>query len=593
MTKCHRKCNNSDEHHAVDQHDQNTANLHEDNQENIIRVHNKKCASVGCDKTSIFNFLGFLFGIFCREHKKEHMFDVAGKTCAHEDGCDIRYSYFNFPWETKGVYCATHAKQDMINVVSVNKKCIEKDCNTQPSYNLLGEKPLFCMAHAKEGMINVITKRCVWEEGCDKIPCFNSSGELRPLYCFDHKKDGMIDVTHKKCIADGCDILPSCNLPNKKKALFCATHKLEGMVDVVNKKCIDPECGTFANFNFPGKQKLYCADHKKDGMVDVVNKTCAEKDCMLHPTFNYQGKKRLYCFKHKKENMIDVTHKNCADEECNKRAYFNFSNETLPLYCFDHKKENMISTTRKKCQFTKCKTPATYGFIGNRKQFCEEHQQPNMVNLDNEYKCSMCEKTYEFMVNNKKYCLEHHPDKTIEISIKRICQICDIEQQSNYICKDCRRLSNKKEWAIVRYIKKHIKKSFFHNSSQPVKECSNRRPDIFFELDTHIVIVEIDENQHKSYLQSCEYARICEMVGSIGGKPVIIIRYNPDKIYHKKKEIKFSLEDKLETLICVIKRELKQKYDHFFVLQIKLFFDDKKEEYEKIKITDITTKVSV
>jgi very-short-patch-repair endonuclease len=49
--------------------------------------------------------------------------------------------------------------------------------------------------------------------------------------------------------------------------------------------------------------------------------------------------------------------------------------------------------------------------------------------------------------------------------------------------------------------------------------CSKRRPDVYFELLKHCIIVEIDENQHKAstkteaYKDICECAQLSEIVG--------------------------------------------------------------------------------
>ncbi len=48
--------------------------------------------------------------------------------------------------------------------------------------------------------------------------------------------------------------------------------------------------------------------------------------------------------------------------------------------------------------------------------------------------------------------------------------------------------------------------------------CSKKRPDIYFELERHCVIVEVDEHQHNAYEDSCECSRINEIVNGIGGK---------------------------------------------------------------------------
>jgi hypothetical protein len=41
---------------------------------------------------------------------------------------------FNLPSESKALYCFEHKKENMIDVK--NKKCIFKDCQKQPAFNL-------------------------------------------------------------------------------------------------------------------------------------------------------------------------------------------------------------------------------------------------------------------------------------------------------------------------------------------------------------------------------------------------------------------------------------------------------------------------
>ena len=83
--------------------------------------------------------------------------------------------------------------------------------------------------------------------------------------------------------------------------------------------------------------------------------------------------------------MVDIRTKNCID--CDKKPSFNFSGEKKAIYCADHKKENMIVVNSKKCQHAKCKDVAFFGF--SKKQFCNIHKQPNMVNLVLENKCNI------------------------------------------------------------------------------------------------------------------------------------------------------------------------------------------------------------
>lgn len=57
--------------------------------------------------------------------------------------------------------------------------------------------------------------------------------------------------------------------------------------------------------------------------------------------------------------------------------------------------------------------------------------------------------------------------------------------------------------------------------------CSKRRPDIYVDKFTHTVVIEVDENQHYGY--SCENKRDMEIFTDFNNRPLIFIRFNPDK----------------------------------------------------------------
>jgi very-short-patch-repair endonuclease len=212
-----------------------------------------------------------------------------------------------------------------------------------------------------------------------------------------------------------------------------------------------------------------------------------------------------------------------------------------------------------------------------------------MINLVLENKCSVldCNDEYEFIVSNDKYCNKHVPEE-YEINIKRLCKYCDIRENSTHICKDCKQISSKKEWAVVRHLRKTIDTKFEYNSSKMLQGCSKKRPDIYFELNKHCVIVEIDEHQHNTYGDSCECARLNEIVNGIGGKSVIIIRFNPDTTKHNNKRLPLNLGDKVDLLVKTVKEELCSEYDEFHVKLVQLYYDDNYEIYQAKKEETIT-----
>ena len=108
-----------------------------------------------------------------------------------------------------------------------------------------------------------------------------------------------------------------------------------------------------------------------------------------------------------------------------------------------------------------------------------------------------------------------------------------------------------------------------------------------------VVIVEIDEFQHKQYAEECECARISELVCAVGGRPLTIIRYNPDSVRGKHGRVRVEPADRIDLLIKTVTTELERTDVPFGVEVIQLWYDDTDDEYQKLKRCDITSVVAV
>jgi hypothetical protein len=94
----------------------------------------------------------------------------------------------------------------------------------------------------------------------------------------------------------------------------------------------------------------------------------------------------------------------------------------------------------------------------------------------------------------------------------------------------------------------------------PENACSRRRPDFIIDLGLLMIIIEVDEKQHKHLSRACELGRMMEIYQDLGGVPIIFIRYNPDsyvsatgeRIKGLKKNL--SREKRLVELVHKIKR---------------------------------------
>nr|QBK93532.1 MAG: endonuclease [Pithovirus LCPAC404] len=111
------------------------------------------------------------------------------------------------------------------------------------------------------------------------------------------------------------------------------------------------------------------------------------------------------------------------------------------------------------------------------------------------------------------------------------------------------------------------------------KKCTsfNRLIDAQTEFDNCVLIIEIDENQHKYYNLKDEELRIAQIYQDTG-KNLIIIRFNPDKyiengkIKNPKMSIRYKvLKNRINDIIDKI--ENGYEFDSWYT-KIKLFFDD-------------------
>lgn len=265
------------------------------------------------------------------------------------------------------------------------------------------------------------------------------------------------------------------NLPGETIGICCSIHKEESMIDIKHKKCIYDNCNIRPIYNLPNEKiAIYCANHKLKNMINIIDKKCKSEGCKIIPNYNFANEKNgIYCLQHKLDNMIDVVHKKCEFNGCIKRAYYNFENEKIPLYCLEHKFKNMIDIVNRRCLTFLCQTFVTKKYRG--------------------------------------YCLRCFMNIFPNEPVSR-----------NYKIK---------EKQVFDFVNLHFERYIESYDKQISGGCSNKRPDIFMDLFTHSIIIEIDENQHSDY--SCENKRMMLIFRDLGERPIVFIRFNPDKYIDK------------------------------------------------------------
>ena len=175
------------------------------------------------------------------------------------------------------------------------------------------------------------------------------------------------------------------------------------------------------------------------------------------------------------------------------------------------------------------------------------------------------------------------------------CQLCNSINVKNGpyypLCFRCHCLSHPEEKIPRRFkLKQHYLydkiKEVYGNSfiyDRTIEGgCSNKRPDFLFDLLTHSVVLEIDEDQHDGY--SCENKRTMSIFNDLGNRPLVFIRFNPDRynnvkgcfIFDEKNNIvvnKKEFEIRMKSLLEILQYHL-DNVPTKEVTIVNLFFDE-------------------
>ncbi len=84
-----------------------------------------------------------------------------------------------------------------------------------------------------------------------------------------------------------------------------------------------------------------------------------------------------------------------------------------------------------------------------------------------------------------------------------------------------------KETAVTEYVQANFTGFTWITGHRVQDGCSQRRPDLLVDFGTHILIIEVDENQHNVYDCSCENKRLMELSQDVYYRPIVFIRLNP------------------------------------------------------------------
>jgi len=110
-----------------------------------------------------------------------------------------------------------------------------------------------------------------------------------------------------------------------------------------------------------------------------------------------------------------------------------------------------------------------------------------------------------------------------------------------------------KEQSVIDFIKHNFNNLTWICDKKIQNGCSKRIPDLLLDLGYQVLIIEIDENQHEDYDNSCENKRSMEISQDLNFRPIIFIRFNPDDYIKNKTNISSCWKINGKGL-CVIKK---------------------------------------
>lgn len=168
--------------------------------------------------------------------------------------------------------------------------------------------------------------------------------------------------------------------------------------------------------------------------------------------------------------------------------------------------------------------------------------------------------------------------------------IGSVSQAFDYqFCNPCGRFNTgrtpqkKRQDQVFDFIEKtYPKLAIRYDLIIPDQNCTKVRPDVLFRLPHRKLIIEVDENSHKSTSYDCETKRMSDIASAGDVLPTVFIRYNPD-LYrdHRGTTRKIPSDKRLERLQEEIDRWLDpEKEQPHFITVVYLYYDKCEEREE-------------
>jgi len=373
---------------------------------------------------------------------------------------------------------------------------------------------------------------------CNTRASFGLAGEGN-THCGQHKTE---DMKSKHNMCTGCRSKQASYNIIGLPARYCRSCKLADMIDVRSKQCEQQGCRIRASYGYD--KMTHCVAHKDIDMMYIKKTGCNQ--CNKMANYALPGQKASVCGDHATAGMIDVVNKRCDDLDCDIQAHFGIPGVSRST-CYEHKTAGMILIKHLRCKAGGCSNAATHGIrFADRCEACAPEDYINLV-LQN---CSSC--GLEDVLNGDNLCSTCVPGAGKTCLVKQTTYVAILKHQHK--------------------IEPHFVDTFFKLDTE-VKCFRQYRPDLTFDFNKHVLIVEIDEFAHKGYNIQCEINRMINIADYLQ-RPTVYIRINPDNYKLNGINQKASENDRVAELARYIAHYSEFKNVPEGVSVAHLFFDE-------------------
>ena len=289
------------------------------------------------------------------------------------------------------------------------------------------------------------------------------------------------------------------------------------------------ECGGSA-FCEHGKRKRYC---KQCGGSQICKHDKIKSDCRLcdGSSFCEHEKHKRHCKDCNGSQVCEHGKRKQYCKQCGGSAFCEHGKHKI--YCKDCYGSQICEHGKIKARCKQCDGSA-FCQHGKHKMYCKECDGSQICEHGKvKYRCKQC--------GGSGIC-EHGKGKAYckQCGGSALCkhEWCDIRKSKDGYCTRCfvktfpdapySRNYKTKEKSVTDFVTETFPNFTWSIDRRVPDGCSKRRPDLMLDLGSHVIIVEIDENQHTDYDTTCEISRINELFIDVSFRSIVFIRFNPD-----------------------------------------------------------------